>query len=191
MTEKEILKIFEETAALLSGHFILSSGLHSKQYSQCAKVLQHPHLAEKLCTQLAEYFNQEKIDAVIAPAIGGIIVAHEIARTLHARAIFAERQGGEMTLRRNFEIKPGERILVVEDVITTGGSVQEVIDLVKKSDGKPIGVGCLVDRSSGKVDFAANLNSLIRLNIQTYEPDDPVIRKLTIPAIKPGSRYLR
>lgn len=188
MTEKEILQIFEETGALLSGHFILSSGLHSKQYFQCAKVLQHPNLAEKLCTQLAEYFNQEKIDAIIAPAIGGIIVAHETARALHARAIFAERQGGEMILRRNFEIKPGERILVVEDVITTGGSVQEVIDLVKKLGGERIGVGCIVDRSGGKVDFAVKLNSLIRLNIQTYEPDDPVIRKLTIPAIKPGSR---
>lgn len=190
MTEKEILSIFEKTGALLSGHFILTSGLHSKQYFQCAQVLKYPDLAEKLCSQIAKYFKNDPIDAVIAPAVGGIIVAHEVARALRVRALFAERENGRMTLRRNFEIQEGEKILVVEDVITTGGSVREIIELVKKLGGKPIGVGCLVDRSAGKADLGVRYQSLIALNIKTYSPDDPEIKKIGHPAVKPGSRNL-
>jgi len=190
MKKQEILKIFQKTGALLEGHFILTSGLHSKQYFQCAQVLQHPHYAEKLCRRIAEHFRAEQADAVIAPAVGGIIVAHEVARALGVRAIFAERENKVMRLRRNFDIQQGENVLVVEDVITTGGSVREVIDLVKRCAANPVGVGCIVDRSGGKADLGLELFSVVQLNIETFQPDDPQLRDLG-PAIKPGSRGLK
>ena len=190
MNEKEILQIFEQTEALLTGHFVLTSGLHSNRYFQGAKVLQHPDIAEKLCSQIGEHFREKKIDAVIAPAVGGIIVTHEVAKSLGVRAIFSERQQGEMTLRRGFEIKKGENVLVVEDVITTGGSVKEVIDLVKISAGNLAGAGCLVDRSGGKVDLGVELFSLVEFTVQTFPPENCQLCEQGSPAIKPGSRGL-
>ncbi len=189
MTDKEILQKFEETGALLNGHFILTSGLHSTQYFQCAQVLKHPDIAEKLCAQIAEHYKNAGIELVIAPAVGGIVVAHETARALKVPALFAEREQGTMALRRNFEIQPGQRVLVVEDVITTGGSVKEVIALVQALGGEAVGVGCLVDRSAGKAELAVPYFSLVSLKIQAYQPDDPRLDKLG-PAMKPGSRAL-
>ncbi len=189
MTDSEILDLFQNTDALLNGHFILTSGLHSKQYFQCAQVLKHPQYAERLCSQLAQNFNSLKIDLVIAPAVGGIIVAHEVARALGVRALFAERENSKMTLRRNFEIQKGEKALVVEDVITTGGSVKEVIQVVRDWGAEPAAVGCIVDRSGGEADLGVPHKSLISLQIETFTPDDPQLAELK-PAVKPGSRKL-
>lgn len=190
MKNESVLEIFGNTGALLTGHFLLTSGLHSRQYFQCAKVLQHPRLAEQLCSQIAAHFAKHDVSSVAAPAVGGVIVAHETARHLNVRAIFTEREAGQMALRRGFEIKGGERVLVVEDVITTGGSVGEVIALVKSLGGIPVGVGCLVDRSGGRVNFGVELFSLIKLNIETMPPDNCELCKQGEPLVKPGSRKL-
>jgi len=190
MTKQEIIKLFEETGALLNGHFILTSGLHSKQYFQCAQVLKYPELAERLCAQLADKFRHQGIDVVVAPAVGGILVAHEVARALKVAALFAERQDGRMTLRRNFSLERAAGVLVVEDVMTTGGSVREVIDLVKQVGAHPISVGCIVDRSAGKIDLGLPYHALISLPIESFSPDDPALANLG-PAIKPGSRNLK
>ncbi|MFQ5601761.1 MAG: orotate phosphoribosyltransferase [bacterium] len=188
MQQAEILKLFSETGALLNGHFLLTSGLHSEQYFQCARVMQYPHRAENLCSEIASHFAESEISAVIAPAIGGIVVAHEVGRALGVRVLFAERENGQMALRRGFEIFPQERVLVVEDVVTTGGSVKEVLQLVKKHRGLPVGVGCLVDRSSGQVDFEVEMFSLIALNIKTMPPSQCELCKKGRALVKPGSR---
>lgn len=188
MTEKEILEIFEKTNALLKGHFKLSSGLHSARYLQCARVLQHPEYAEKLCKMLAEKFISAKPDSVIAPALGGILVSYEVARTLGIKGLFMERVSGKMSLRRGFEIKKTDKILVVEDVITTGLSTREVVEAVRSFGSSIVGVGCLVDRSGGKVDFGAPLESLVKIDIPTFEPNTCPLCKDKIPITKPGSR---
>ncbi len=190
MTNDDVLTIFQQTGALLNGHFILTSGLHSTQYFQCAKVLQHPQYAEKLCSEIADHYQNRNVQSVIAPAIGGIIVAHEVARALGVRAIFAERENGRMALRRNFAIQKDETILVVEDVITTGGSVKEVIELVHSLGANPLGVGCIVDRSGGNAQFGLDFFSVMQLQIETFQPDDPAVKNLG-PAHKPGSRGLQ
>lgn len=188
MDDKEILNIFEQTGALLSGHFLLTSGLHSEQYFQCAKVLQYPDIAADLCSQLAASFSDKEISAVIAPALGGIVVAHEVARSLNVRAIFAERVEAKMQLRRGFAIENEKPILVVEDVVTTGGSVKEVIALVQEMGGRPVGVACLVDRSQGAVDFGMEFHALISLHVKTMTPESCPLCKQNIPVVKPGSR---
>jgi orotate phosphoribosyltransferase len=188
LTQGEILEIFKKTGALLSGHFLLTSGLHSPAYFQCAKVLQYPKYAQQLCGQLAEGFGDRKIELVIAPAIGGIVVACEVGRALDVRTIFAEREAGRMTLRRGFEIFPGEKALVVEDVITTGGSVQEVIEAVEANGGEIVGVGCLVDRSGGKARFSVPLDSLAQMEVVTYQPQQCPLCAKGIELAKPGSR---
>lgn len=192
LSKDEILNIFKETGVLKEGHFILTSGRHSSQYMQMAQVLQYPDLTEKLCKDLAESFKDEKIDVVVSPAVGGILVGYEMSRALGVKNIFCERENGEMTLRRGFEIEPGQRILVVEDVVTTGGSVKEVISVIEKAGGQVAGVGVLVDRSNGKIDFGYPLRSLLSLEIQSYEKDDcPLCKEGKIPALKPGSRGLK
>jgi len=188
--QAEILEIFQKTGALLGGHFLLSSGLHSGQYFQCARVLQFPELAEQLCSKIGEHFSDQNVQAVAAPAIGGILVAHETARFLKVRALFSERENGNMVLRRGLEIESGENVLVVEDVVTTGGSVREVIELVRRSRGKPVGVGCIVDRSGGKVNFGIEFFSLIKLDIAASAPDKCDLCKQGLPLVKPGSRKL-
>ena len=190
MQNNPILEIFEKTGALLTGHFQLTSGLHSRQYFQCARVLQYPEYAELLCAEVGKHFAGREVAAVAAPAVGGIIVAHETARALEVRAIFMEREAGKMTLRRGFEIRRGERVLMVEDVITTGGSVGEVIELVKSLGGFPVGAACLVDRSGGKVDLGIELFSLMKMDIQTTPPEHCDLCKQGVPVIKPGSRKL-
>ncbi|HAS52806.1 MAG TPA: orotate phosphoribosyltransferase, partial [Nitrospiraceae bacterium] len=172
------------------GHFLLSSGLHSEQYLQSALVLQQPEAATKLCAALADRFLDIKIDAVIAPALGGILVAHETARALGVRGIFAERQSGELMLRRGFSLRAGERVLVVEDVITTGKSTKETMEVVKKAGGLVVAAGALVDRSGGKADFGVPARFLVMLSVPTYAADACPLCKAGSAPVKPGSRGL-
>jgi orotate phosphoribosyltransferase len=194
MTENEILEIFRKHSAVLEGHFILSSGLHSDRYVQCALVLQHPHVAEQLGSLLAETLRRLCPAVVAAPALGGILVAHEVARALGARAVFTERQEGAMTLRRGFSLVPGEATLVVEDVITTGLSTRETIQCVEQAGGRVVGTGALIDRSGGAADLGLPAQAglpkaaLVTLQIQNYNPADCPLCKAGIPAVKPGSR---
>lgn len=190
MIHEEIQELFEKTGVLLTGHFILTSGRHSERYLQCAKLLQYPALAEKALKELAQNFRESEVDTVIGPAIGGIIVAYEVARALSARALFAERENGVMTLRRGFSIEPGEHVLVVEDVVTTGGSVKEVIDVVRSCGGEVVGVGALVDRNGNRVDFGVPFYSLLSLEVESYPPEECPLCKKGLPAQKPGSRKL-
>ncbi len=189
MTQGEILQIFTETEALLKGHFQLTSGLHSAQYFQCAKVLQYPRYAELLCGEIARHFSDKKINVVISPAIGGIVVGQEVGRQLGVRTMFAERANGLMQLRRGFEIRPQERVLVCEDVITTGGSAGELIKIVKRQGSEVVGVGSIVDRSGGTVDFpTSDQFSLLRLTTVSYQPNECPLCKQNIPISKQGSR---
>lgn len=190
-TEQHLLAIFQQTGALLEGHFQLTSGLHSSRYLQCALVLQYPEHAEFAGRALASLFSEDRIDVVVAPAIGGIIVAHETARALGVRALFTEREAGVMTLRRGFRLNRGERVLVVEDVVTTGGSTRETIDAVVDSDGVVVGAGSLVDRSAGTVDVGVRRLSLLTLDVPAFDPSECPLCKEGIPAIKPGSRGLK
>jgi orotate phosphoribosyltransferase len=191
MKSDEVLDIYRKTGALLTGHFLLSSGLHSEQYLQSALVLQQPEIATKLCAALAEHFKGSNIQAVIAPALGGVFVSHETARALGVRAIFAERVNGELTLRRGFTINPGERVLVVEDVITTGKSTKETIEVVKQAGGVAVAAASLVDRSGGKAELGVPYRSLVTLNVPTYAADSCPLCKAGSTAIKPGSRGLK
>jgi orotate phosphoribosyltransferase len=186
----EILQIFRDSQALLEGHFLLSSGLHSPQYLQCALVLQHPPQAERLGKLLAASFQGKGIELVAAPALGGIIVAHEVARFLRVRSIFTERADGIMGLRRGFQVKKGERTLVVEDVVTTGGSTREVMELIERLGGVVVGVGALVDRSGG-IQFGVPFHSLLQLSLPNYQPTSCPLCQEGIPLVKPGSRQLR
>ncbi len=192
MTTEEVLRIFEQHGALLNGHFLLSSGLHSPRYLQCALVLQHPVVAEKLCADLAGKTRSDRrigeIDLVIAPALGGVIVAYEVARALGVRALFTERQDGAMALRRGFQIQPGERALVVEDVVTTGGSTREVMEVVVQHGGKAVAAASLIDRSGGSVDLGVPRHALAVLEAPTYKPEECPLCRAGSTAIKPGSR---
>jgi orotate phosphoribosyltransferase len=188
MTEDQILQTFSEHGALLEGHFILSSGLHSDRYIQCALVLQHPRIAEQLCSELAAKLRHLGATAVAAPALGGVIVSHEVGRALGLRALFTERQEGAMTLRRGFSLAPGEPTLVVEDVITTGGSTRETMAVVEEAGGKVVGVGALIDRSGGKADLGVPKAALVTLSVQNYDPANCPLCKSGLPAVKPGSR---
>lgn len=190
MDKQRIIEIFKESGVLMEGHFLLTSGRHSDRYMQCAKVFQYPGYTQELTEELALAFRDDKVDIVIGPAVGGIILAYEMARSLGAKSIFAEREGGTMTLRRGFEIPKGSRVLVVEDVVTTGGSVKEVIDLAKNMGGEVVGVGIFVDRSNGGVDFGVKLSSLLAFDITSYEPKDCPLCLNNIPVIKPGSRQI-
>lgn len=195
MQKEKALSLFAESGALLQGHFELTSGLHSPQYFQCAKVLQYPAYASVLCGEIASQFQNRTIDVVIAPAIGGIVVGQEVGRQLGVRTLFAERKEGVMQLRRGFEIREGERVLVCEDVVTTGGSVVEVIDIVKGFSGKVCGVGYIVDRSSGMATFDMEQGGLqfavLQMDVVAHKPEACSLCKSGIPAVKPGSRSSR
>lgn len=192
MLLEEILSIFKQTEALLEGHFRLTSGLHSPQYFQCAKVLQYPKHCEKLCASIAQFYKDTKIDVVASPALGGIVVGQEVGRQLGARTIFTERHEGVMQLRRGFEIKPGENVLVCEDVVTTGGSTREVINIVHNAGGNVVGTASVVDRSGGKVKFdVQNQFSVLKIDAITYTPEDCPLCKQNIPIMKPGSREIK
>jgi orotate phosphoribosyltransferase len=188
LPKEQILEIFRETRALLEGHFQLTSGLHSPQYFQCARVLQFPKYLHLLCGEIARHFEYNEVEVVISPAIGGIVVGTEVGRMLGVRTIFAERKDDKMDLRRGFEIHAGERILVVEDVVTTGGSTREVIDLVSNAKGALVGTACIVDRSNGKVHFDTKQFAVLQMEAASYQPGDCPLCKTGSIAVKPGSR---
>ena len=190
INENEILGIFRETGALLEGHFLLTSGKHSNVYFQCAKVLQYPDYTKQICSLIAAQFESYEFETVIAPAMGGIIVGYEVARQLNKRFIFAEREDKNLTLRRGFSINENEKVLLCEDVITTGGSVYEVINIVKNLSANVIGVGAIVDRSGGKVKFDSPLFTTLQINADIYSQEDCILCGENIPLVKPGSRKI-
>ena len=191
LSKDEILKIFKDSGALLEGHFILTSGLHSGRYFQCAKVFQFPWHAEKLCEEIAQHFKQDGIDLVVSPAVGGIVVGQETARLLNVRSIFLERVEGKMTLRRGFEVSKNERVLVVEDVTTTGGSVKEVIQVLKEQGCEVAAVAAVVDRSGGSVSFDVPYFSLFQMEVTNHNPKNCPMCQSGSVAVKPGSRGLK
>jgi orotate phosphoribosyltransferase len=201
LKREELLRMFESAGAIRHGHFELSSGLHSGTYVQCALVLQYPRFAEKLGQALAALFSDARIDAVVSPAIGGLIIGQEVARALPeprqsggggVPAVFVERDAsGMMSLRRGFSLNPDQHVLVVEDVWTTGGSTQETIRVVEEAGARVVAAGALIDRSGGKIDFEVETQSLIQLPIASYEPEDCPLCRQGSTAIKPGSRYVR
>ncbi len=192
LSYKESLKILKETDALLDGHFILSSGLRSPQYVQCAKLLSKPYLAQKICESLAEKIEKEldAFDLVLAPAMGGIIIGYEIGKILKKETIFAERLNNEFILRRDFSIKKNSNVLIVEDVITTGKSSLECSKIVTNSDANIVGYACIIDRSNGHSEIKDKIVSQIAINIPSYEENDVPETLLKIKPIKPGSREL-
>ena len=190
MNSEEYLEIFKKSGALLEGHFVLTSGRHSSSYFQCAKLLQYPKYLELFSNNIANHFKDNEIDLVISPAVGGIVLGTEVGRVLKKRTVFAERDNGKMVMRRGFDIKAKEKVLIVEDVITTGGSVKEVMDLVEDFGGSIVGVGVIVDRSSGAVILHDNQLSLTSLNVKSYDPSDVPSDLASIPVEKPGSRSL-
>jgi orotate phosphoribosyltransferase len=186
---EDLLALFHKTGALLDGHFILRSGLHSRQYFQCAILLQHTDTAARVCRQLAEKLRKFDCDTVISPALGGIIVGQEVGRLLGKRHIFVEKDEGKLVLRRGFQISPDEKFVVVEDVVTRGGRVQETIDIVHNHGGVVSAVGVIVDRSGkSKPDFACPFVSLIEMNVETFPANDLPPDLARIPAVKPGSK---
>jgi orotate phosphoribosyltransferase len=188
VTDTEVVEVFHDTGALLDGHFVLRSGLHSGQYFQCALVLQYPRVAERLCVALAAKLKGAVAQTVVSPAMGGLFVGHEVARALDLRHIFVEKNGaGRLEMRRGFQISPREKVLVVEDVVTKGGRVQETIEILRGCGAEVVGVGALVDRSDGKVDFGIRLESLLRLQVETFDPTACPLCKTGRPVTKPGS----
>ena len=186
---EDLLAVFRKTGALLDGHFVLRSGLHSRQYFQCAILLQHTDIAAHVCTHLADKLRQFDCDSVISPALGGIIVGQEVGRSLGKRHIFVEKEEGKLVLRRGFQISPDEKFIVVEDVVTRGGRVQETIDIVRASGASVSAVGVIVDRSGDKKpDFGCPFVSLIEMNVETFPPDELPPDLAKIPVVKPGSR---
>ncbi|OUW60971.1 MAG: orotate phosphoribosyltransferase [Candidatus Pelagibacter sp. TMED203] len=192
LSYKESLEILKESKALLDGHFILSSGLHSSQYIQCAQLLSKPYLSKKICSSLAEKINNEfkEIDLILSPAIGGIVIGYEMGKLLNKETIFAERINNNFTLRRDFKIPSSSKVLIVEDVITTGKSSLECVEIIKKSEAKIIGFACLIDRSQGKSVIKSKIVSQIEINIPTYDKKNLPETLLSIKAVKPGSRGL-
>ena len=192
MTRDDILKLLAEVGAVRQGHFELSSGRHSGTYIQCALVLQFPQHAESLGRALGEIFRDHTIACVVSPALGGVLIGHEVARTLGVRALFVERdRSGQMALRRGFELKPGERVLVIEDVWTTGGSTRETIGVVEQEGGLAVAAGALIDRSGGRLELNVPARALIEMDVPSYEPDEcPLCRAGGMPT-RPGSRFSR
>ena len=192
LSYKESLKILKETNALLEGHFILSSGLHSDQYVQCAKLLSYPYKAKLICSSLCEQIKKKfnNIDIILSPAIGGIVVGYEIGRLLNLKTIFAERMNNKLVLRRGFSIEKNSKVLIVEDVVTTGKSINECSEIVKKYSANLLGYACIIDRSDNKLSTKNKIISQIKFKIDTYKEKDLPDSLKKIPAEKPGSRNL-
>ncbi len=188
MTRDEVLGHFRQSGALLEGHFRLTSGLHSPAYMQCALVLQHPKLAEALGRAIAERARDWRPTVVLSPALGGIVIGQEVGRAFDVRAIFAERHEGALTLRRGFAVAPTDRVLVVEDVLTTGGSTRETIEVARKAGGTVVGAASIVDRSGGTLQLDIPYWSLLDYGLPTYEPDRCPLCRQGLPIVKPGSR---
>ncbi len=191
MKTEEVIERFRATGALLEGHFVLTSGLHSANYLQCALLLQHPAEAEKFARAIAEHFQENQIQLVAAPAIGGIVIGHEVARQLGARFIWTERDNGKMTIRRGFSVSPGERTLVVEDVITTGGSTLETVETLRAAGANVIGAASIIDRSSGKANVGVPRVALATLDVPSVDPSVCDECRKGIEAVKPGSRKMQ
>jgi len=192
LSYEESLKILKETKALIDGHFILSSGLHSAQYVQCAKLLSKPHISKNFCKSLAEKISKEliEIDLILSPAMGGIVIGYEIGRLLETETIFSERVEGQFQLRRDFMIKKNSKVLIVEDVITTGKSSIECSKLVETASAEIVGYACLIDRSNKDSLITKKIISQIKISIPTYKEDKLPENLISLPAIKPGSRNL-
>ncbi|HJP91059.1 MAG TPA: orotate phosphoribosyltransferase [Pyrinomonadaceae bacterium] len=188
MNPEQVIDQFRTTGALLEGHFQLSSGLHSTVYLQCALVLQFPEKAETFGRAIAEMYHDEGIQLVASPAIGGIVIGHEVARALGARFVWTEREAGQMTLRRGFTVSPGEKTLVVEDVITTGGSTRDTIDALKRAGANVVAAASIIDRSGGSANVGVPLKALASLRVSSVEPSVCDACKLGEPVVKPGSR---
>lgn len=188
MTEAEVLTIFRRSGALLEGHFRLSSGLHSPGYLQCALVLQHPREAEALGAALGNIVRSLGAQTVLSPALGGIVIGQEVGRALGVRAIFAERQDGTLTLRRGFTLEPGEKVLVVEDVVTTGGSTRETMDVARAAGATVVGACAIVDRSGGKQGLDVPFHALLPMDVKAYKEEECPLCKQGLPVVKPGSR---
>lgn len=188
MTTDELLDLFRRSGALLEGHFRLSSGLHSAGYLQCALVLAHPRHAETLGRGIADQIRELRPTVVLSPALGGVVIGHEVGRALGIRAMFAERQDGELMLRRGFVLSETDRVLVVEDVLTTGGSTRETMQVATAVGGRVVGVAAIVDRSGGTAKFDVPFASLLNVDLQTYEPDRCPLCAQGLPVTKPGSR---
>ncbi len=188
MKKEEIMQYLEEFGVLQEGHFLLSSGLHSDKYLQCAQVLQYPEQAEKLGAALAQKFSDQKIDLVVGPALGGVVLAHEVARSIGCRGIFAERKDGRMQLRRGFSIEPGSRVLIVEDVVTTGKSALEVVEVVKNEGAEIVGLGSIVDRSPKDINMPVPFQALLRVEVEIYSPGECPLCEQGLSLVKPGSR---
>ena len=188
VTESQALQIFRDSGALLEGHFILRSGLRSRQFFQCALALQHMPTVEKIGAALADQLRPLGATTVIAPAMGGLVIGQEVARQLGVRFIFVEKEEGKLVLRRGFKIAPGEKILVIEDVVTKGGRLQETMDIVRAHGGHVLAAGMVVDRSSGTVDLGLPLVSVLKLNVETFDPNQLPPDLAALPPMKPGSK---
>jgi orotate phosphoribosyltransferase len=190
MTRDELLDLYRQSGALLEGHFRLTSGLHSPGYLQCALVLQHPPHAEALGRAIADRVRELRATVVLSPALGGVVIGHEVGRALGVRAIFAERQEGRLALRRGFTLASTDRVLVVEDVMTTGGSTRETIDVARAAGGEVVGTASIVDRSGGSIHFDVPFASLLQIALPTYEPEGCPLCAQGLPVVKPGSRVV-
>ena len=191
MDNKEYLNIFRKTGALMEGHFVLTSGRHSRSYFQCAKVLQYPQYLNLFSKIISDHFKTFDVNTVISPAVGGIVIGTRVGGDLDKRTIFAERENGLMVLRRGFSISPGEKVLVVEDVITTGGSVKEVMQVVEELGGQVVGVGIIVDRSNGNIILHDNQFSIVKLEVESFDENEIPEDLAKMPIQKPGSRSLK
>ena len=190
MNREEVVEIFEDTGVLQEGHFKLSSGLHSNKYLQCAQVLQHPKEAQKLADELADRFSDIDIDVVVGPAMGGVTLSYAVGLALGKKTIFTEREDGDMTLRRGFKLNPSDKVLVVDDVLTTGKSVNEVIEVLNQEQAELVGVATLVDRSNDEVDFGAAIKSLLKVEVTAYQPEECPLCAEGKEIDKPGSRKI-
>jgi orotate phosphoribosyltransferase len=192
LTQERIIEVLKEAGVLLEGHFLLTSGKHSNKYLQCAKIFRNTKYSEELCKDLAEKFKNDNIDVVIGPALGAVQMAYEVSRHLDVENYFTERDDGVMVLRRGFEITKGMRCLIVEDVVTTGGSVMEVIEIVKENDGVVAGIGSIVDRTGGEMDFGFPYKSVISMKVEAFEASNcPICKEGKIELVKPGSRKIK
>ncbi len=191
LSKERIIEILKQAGVLLEGHFLLSSGRHSEKYLQCAKIFQNTKYSEELCADLAEKFKDYNIEIVIGPAMGAIQMAYEVSRQLKTPNFFAEREDGFMVLRRGFKIEKGQRVLLVEDVVTTGGSVKEVIKIVEDAGGIVVAVGSIVDRTGGKIDFGVPFKAVISMDVQSFPADECPLCKKGSPVVKLGSRKIK
>lgn len=191
MDKSRVMEILEKTGVMQRGHFLLTSGRHSDTYMQCAHLFKYPEYCEEIAADIAARFKDDGVDYVVGPAIGGIIFAYEVSRCMGVPNLFAEREKGEMTFRRGFEIEPGSKVLIVEDVVTTGGSVIEVMECIKEFNAEIVGVGVVIDRSLGSANFGVRLESIVQMEISSYPPDECPICDSGEELVKPGSRKVK